>query len=514
MDGLNLVYKKQNHIAYKDLESKIINSGFCTFCGACEAACPVQAISIDGYTIEHSDCSQHIESCPICFQICPHSEELVDDCLKFVSDSNIKREGLGYYRRILLAQAADPELRKLGHGGGIVTTLLTNAIDKHVVDSAIVSQAETDTPIKPKALVGVVPDDVLSAIGSKFFPSSVARAYGSAVYEYGKTNIAFVGVPCHVLALRKLEAWEHKITGNLKVIIGLFCFWTLSFGHLLDYLSEAYNIKLEEIKRLNIVKNLIVETDKGITTVPLSEIKSHILTSCETCTDFTSELADISVGSAHPLKEWSTVIIRTKAGEDFFYSAVEAGVINTGVIELEPDAFTHVLGTAVQKRKTALKAISDMKEAYIPVPSRPLKEIAVLSQFKVDDVMTNKLKTVSADFTVSQLLDFMARHHHTGYPVLDKNCELMGIVTLDDVAKIDTEKRNDTLIGDIVEKNPATVYPKELALHAFKKMRIHNLSRIAVVDEVNKKKIVGVLTKTDLGHILSEKLSLENKGND
>ncbi len=108
----------------------------------------------------------------------------------------------------------------------------------------------------------------------------------------------------------------------------------------------------------------------------------------------------------------------------------------------------------------------------------------------------------------------MAIHHHTGYPVLDKSGDLMGIIMLDDVAKIDTEKRNEVLLGDIVQKSPITAYPKELALDAFKKMRMHNLNRIAVVDEINRKKIVGVLTKTDLGHILSEKLSLEKKDND
>lgn len=498
--------KKGKQIAYNDLENKIINSGFCTFCGACEAACPVHAITINEYKVEHSDCSQHIESCPICYKICPHSNELVSESLKFVSESTTKREGLGYYRRILLAQAADPELRKLGHGGAIVTTLLTNAIEKGEIDSAIVSQAETDIHIKPKALVGVVPDDVFSAVGSKFFPSSVARAYGSAVYEYGKANIAFVGVPCHVLALRKLEAWEHKITGNLKVIIGLFCFWTLSFGRLLEYLSKTYNIKPDEIKRLDIINDLIVQTDKGTINVPLSEVKPHILTSCETCTDFASELADISVGSAYPLKEWSTVIIRTQAGEDFFYSAVESGVINTGVIELEPDAFAHVIGTAVQKRRTALKELSDMKEAYVPVPVRPLKEISVLSQFQVKDVMTRKLKTVSPDFSVSQFLDFMAKHHHTGYPVVDENGDFMGIIALDDVAKVEKEKRDEVLIRDIMQKNPASISPEELALDAFKKMRMHDLDRIAVVGEINPKKIVGILTKTDLRHILSDQI--------
>jgi coenzyme F420 hydrogenase subunit beta len=501
-----LTTKKDNHIAYDDLEFKIINSGFCTLCGACEAACPVHAITIKEDKIDHFDCSKHIESCPICYKICPHSEELTNESLKFVSNSPIRREGLGYYRRILLAQSADPELRKLGHGGAIVTTLLTNAIDQGIIDSAIVSQAETNVPIKPKALVGEVPDDIFSAVGSKFFPSSVARAYGSAVYEYGKANIAFVGVPCHVLALRKLEAWEHKITGNLKVIIGLFCFWTLSFSHLLNFLSNNYNIKPEEIKRLDILKELIVQTDKGSITVPLSEVKPHILTSCETCTDFTSELADISVGSAYPLKEWSTVIIRTKAGEDFFYSAVEAGVINTAVIELEPDAFSHVIEAAVQKRKTALKEISEMKEAYVPVPVRPLKEIAFLSQFQVKDVMSKKLNIVSPDFSVSQLLDFMAKHHHTGYPVVDENGDFIGIVALDDVTKVEKEKRDEVLIRDIVQKNPVIIFPEELALSAFKKMRNHDVSRIAVVDSTNPKKIVGVLTQSDLRHILSDML--------
>jgi len=499
-----LATKKGNAIAYNDLESKIINSGFCTFCGACEAACPVHAITVSDGKVEHFDCSEHIGSCPICFEICPHSDTLTHATLKFVSDSPTKREGLGYYRKILLAQAADPELRKLGHGGGVVTTLLTNAIDTGIIDSAIVSQAETDVPIKPKALVGVVPDDVFAAVGSKFFPSSVARAYGSAVYEYGKGNIAFVGVPCHVLALRKLEAWEHKISGNLKVIIGLFCFWTLSFGSMLKYLKEKYNLDQNDIKRLDIVDKLYVTTDKETITVPLSEVKPNILTSCETCMDFTSELADISVGTAYPLKEWSTVIIRTKAGEDFFYSAVEAGVINTGVIELEPDAFAKVIEAAQQKRRSAIKELNAMKEAYVPVPVKPLNEIAILSKFSVEDVMTKSLKTVSPDLTVSQLLDLMAKYHYTGYPVVDENGDFMGVVTLQDVTKVEKEKRDEVRIRDIAHEDPVVCHPKEHALAAFRKMRTYEIGRIAVVDADNPKKIVGVLTTTDLRHILSD----------
>ncbi len=62
------------------------------------------------------------------------------------------------------------------------------------------------------------------------------------------------------------------------------------------------------------------------------------------------------------------------------------------------------------------------------------------------------------------------------------------------------------LFDDIVPKNPVVIYPEELALDAFKKMRIHDVGRIAVVDEANPKKIVGILTKTDLWHILGAQL--------
>jgi len=40
---------KDDHlIAYNTLEKKIIDSNFCTLCGACEAVCPVDAIQIEG----------------------------------------------------------------------------------------------------------------------------------------------------------------------------------------------------------------------------------------------------------------------------------------------------------------------------------------------------------------------------------------------------------------------------------------------------------------------------------
>ncbi len=497
--------KNDSLIAYNILEKRIIDAGFCTQCGACEAACPVSALHVEGEKVKHTyDCSKDLDLCPICYEICPHSEALLLRSLSFVADNPVKNEALGYYRKIVLVQATDPKIRELSHGGGVVTSLLKFGIENKVFDSAIVSQVEPENPAKPKPSVALVPDDILSAVGSKFFPSSVAKAYGSAVYGYGKTSIAFVGVPCHVLALRKLEAWQHKISGNLKIIIGLFCFGTLSLSALLEYIKKKYNIEPSEIKNIRLSSTLVVKTEKGEIRLPLSEVSDQILPSCRKCTDFTSELADISVGGAYPLKDWSTVIIRTKAGEDFFYKAVENGIINTWVIEEEPTVIERVMVAAMQKRTAGLKKAKEMEETSGYLPPLLLRETDALAGIKIADIMAKNVKTVPENTTVSQFLDIVARYHHVGYPLVNENNEPVGWVTLEEASSVDKAKRNETLVSQIARRKLVTAYPDEIALDVFKRMSENETGRVLVLDRSNLKKLVGVVTKTDLMHILTK----------
>jgi coenzyme F420 hydrogenase subunit beta len=492
-------------IAYNVLEKRIINSGFCTLCGACEAACPTSALHIKGEKVNRlHDCSKDMDLCPICYEICPHSEALLLRSLSFVADAPIKNEALGYYRKIVLAQAVDSKLREQSHGGAVVTSLLKYGIETKVFDSAIVSQTEPENPAKPKPSVALVPDDILSAIGSKFFPSSVAKAYGRAVYGHGKTAIAFVGVPCHVLAFRKMEAWQHKIIDHLKITIGLFCFGTFSLGSMLEYIKKTYKINPSDIKQMRLSSKFVIQTEKDVIRIPLPEIEDHILPSCRTCTDFTSELADISVGGAYPLKEWSTVIIRTKAGEDFFYNAVENGIINTWVIEQEPKVFERIVVAAMKKRTEALKKAKEMEEIYGYLPVLLLRETDALAHIKIEEIMTKNIKTVPQDITVSQFLDFVAKHHHIGYPVINEKGEPVGWVTLEEAASVAKNKRDEVLVSQIARRKLVAAYPDETALDTFKKMSEHKTGRILVFDRANPKRVLGIVTKTDLMHTLTK----------
>ena len=496
--------KERSLIAYNVLEKKIINAGFCTLCGACEAACPVSAIQIEGEKLRRlHNCAKDLDLCPICYGVCPHSEAHLLRSLRFVSDAPIKNEAIGYYRKIVLAQATDPKLRELSSGGAVVTSLLAYGIQKKVFDSAIVSQAEKENPSKPKPSVALVPDDILAAVGSKFFPSSVAKAYGSAVYGYGKTKIAFIGVPCHVLALRKMEAWQHKISHSMKITIGLFCFGTFSMSPLLKYITEKYKVEPSEIKSMRLSRRFVIQTEKETIKIPLSEVKEHILPSCRTCTDFTAELADISVGGAYPLKDWSTVVIRTKAGEDFFYDAVENGIISTWVIEQEPEVMERVMIAAMNKRNNALEEAKKLEEVFGYLPVRMLRESEDLAKIKVEDIMTRNVTTVEEDVSVGQFLELIAKNHHVGYPVVNKKGEPIGVATLEEAAKVAENRRRITPVKEITKQEIVRSYPGETALDAFRKMEKHEVGRIIVLDPANPKVMLGIITKTDLMHILT-----------
>ena len=495
-------------IAYNLLKRDIIDNNFCTSCGACEAACPLGVLRLEGEQVRRlQDCSKSADLCPICYEICPHSETLLIRSLEPVYESPLNSVAVGYLRKILLAQSKEPAIREKSHDGAVVTTLLDYGVRKGIFDSAIVSQTDEETAAKPKPTVALVSDDIYGSIGSKFFPSPVIKTYGEAVDNYVKNKIALVALPCQALALRKIDAWNHRISGKTKILLGLFCFGALSGKSFLNFIEKEYKIKQSEIKKIYIADNLFVETSKGKIGIPIAKAKEHILPGCRTCIDYTSEVADISVGSAYPLKDWSVVIIRTKAGEEFFNRALEDGVINIRNIEQEPEVFERVIVTALKKRNAGLIQASKLEKTHSFVPVRLIREIDSLADVKVEDVMTKGVRTVPSNMSVSELLTIMAKETYIGYPVLSEKNELVGIVTIEEAAMVDKDSRWKTQVGSIARQNLEVAYPGETALDVIRKMSKQETGRIIVLDPKDPEKILGIVTKRDLMHLLIKQAS-------
>ncbi|NLF89653.1 CBS domain-containing protein [Candidatus Bathyarchaeota archaeon] len=490
-------------IAYNILKKNILTNGFCTGCGACQATCPVNALRVkDDHVKRLQDCSQNLDLCPICNEVCPHSQALLLRSAGAVADAPIRSEAVGYLRKSLLAQASDLKARKKGSDGAVVSALLTFGLESKTFDCAVVSGADDKNPIKPKAQVALTPQEVASAAGSRYFPASVVEAYRSAVIEYAKGKIAVVGTPCQALALRKIDVWGHKIGGKAKVIIGLFCFGTFATNPFFRHIEKKYGLLANDVTGIQLSHDLVLTTKQCKVEMPLAEAKMLTNIGCKTCIDFTAEVADISIGRAYPHKDWAIVILRTKAGEDFFNSALQRGAVVTRNIEKEPEVFEHLIVAALQKRTAGLVKASKLEKKRDFVPVRLLRETKTLADIKVEDIMTREVVTVPSSMRVSELLAMMATKTYIGYPVINEDNELVGVVTIEEATRVAKEMRQKIQVGDIARPNVSVCYPGETAFDAFRKMSQLETGRVLILNPANPQKIMGIVTKRDLMHAL------------
>ena len=132
-------------------------------------------------------------------------------------------------------------------------------------------------------------------------------------------------------------------------------------------LEKRFQVKASDIEKITLTETYNVYTHKRVIRISTKDIPPHVLDACKMCMDYTSELSDISVGGAPPLKRWSIVIIRTKKGESLFNSAVKDGVLRTMKIEDVPDVFTNLLAMASHKKKIAFEEAKRRKKLNKPV---------------------------------------------------------------------------------------------------------------------------------------------------
>ncbi|CAG0948090.1 Putative zinc metalloprotease Rip3 [Methanosarcinales archaeon] len=117
-----------------------------------------------------------------------------------------------------------------------------------------------------------------------------------------------------------------------------------------------------------------------------------------------------------------------------------------------------------------------------------------LEGMKMKDIMSEDVKTVPSTMTVEELVDFMFKHKHMGYPVVD-GAEIKGIVTFTDVQNIPKEKRKTINVSNIMTKEIISTKEDDEAVKALKIMTTNNIGRIIITQD---KKIIGIVSRTDL----------------
>ena len=129
------------------------------------------------------------------------------------------------------------------------------------------------------------------------------------------------------------------------------------------------------------------------------------------------------------------------------------------------------------------------------------RDVDVMESVGVNEVMVRQPVTVPLDLPVSSLADEFLRTGRHGFPVINRDGSLFGVVSLEDYRRIIMDKSAATdqlVVGDIATRNMVTVYPDESVGVALRRMAPRDLSRLPVVARNDPHHLLGVVRRQDI----------------
>ncbi|MCS7135789.1 MAG: Coenzyme F420 hydrogenase/dehydrogenase, beta subunit C-terminal domain [Nitrososphaerota archaeon] len=348
----------------------VIEKQLCCYCGTCAGVCP--RITLDGKIPRLIDyCSE----CGNCYIHCPQTYTPVKEIEKKIFPGTNKDEFIGHYEKCILAQSTDQNILSIAQNGGLVTTLLTHALETGLIDGAILTIADGNW--MPRPILARTPEEIRKAAGSKYVMCPNLFVYREVINDPTIRRVAVVGLPCQVKAARKLQV-EPVIpveNGKIEFIIGLFCHRNFSYDELiLETVKRTLNIDIPEIKKFDISRGkFMVFTKEGKRVeLPVKELSKYSWPSCSSCTDFTGRLADISVGNAGTMDtNWSVAIVRSKKGMEFLDSALKAGKLRIA----ESGEGINNIAKEAQKKAERREKVSELLYQYFSELGVPLEDV-------------------------------------------------------------------------------------------------------------------------------------------
>jgi len=337
--------------SYEDLEAQIIDSGICTVCGACILACPNSHIKLIEGKPKRPKRTLDCISCSTCYDACYMlRRDLIQDIEARILGWGEKRS-IGIYKRLLAARTTEQSIEKACQDGGIVTALLIYALSENLIDGALVVGRDGWMPI---ASIAKTKGEIISSAMTKYGTTPVLKELRSAVVDHGLSRICVVGSPCHIQSIRYLQHKGLPLASSVKFTIGLFCRENYDY-HCTEEKVRGKGLNIEEIDKFNVSDEFDIYASGKKLSFPITEVKSCVPKHCLVCDDFTSELADISIGSDGSPEGWSTVIVRTEEGENVF-SQFEA----SKVIETKPIQNLNYLKEIADRKRAKAKQTKDI----------------------------------------------------------------------------------------------------------------------------------------------------------
>ena len=353
-------------------------------CGACAFVCErsnIALVDVRDQGIRPTRFDIGCNECSQCIQACPG--------LGIPKDSRDSSEFLlaelgknwGPIVEMWEGHAASSEIRYGGSSGGAATAIALYCLENGLAGGVLHIGQDDKLPLLNKTVMSRSLDELLSRTGSRYSPASPCD--GLHEIESAASPSVFMGKPCDIQGLRKVERLRPQLREKVTLALGIFCAGTPATVGILNLLARL-QVSEEDVEEVRFRGNgwpgsfsvRLKEGAESLQRLSYKEswgfLQAYRPFRCYLCPDGTSEFADISCGDPWYRKPQgnepgrSLILVRTEKGRKILAAAVKAGYVvvekvASEVLELSQQGL-------LQKRRAIWGRLFTMKALGLPVP--------------------------------------------------------------------------------------------------------------------------------------------------
>lgn len=164
-----------------------------------------------------------------------------------------------------------------------------------------------------------------------------------------------------------------------------------------------------------------------------------------------------------------------------------------------PLMLTIVISTLVAQ-VISPESIYTLKLTRRGIHLRQGKDIDIMQTITVGEAMTTDIDVVHLNLPLTELAVEFERTHHHGFPVLDENDKLAGIVTIRDMEQaMEAGSIDDKTVADIATTHTMLVaFEDDPMWSALKKLGLHDVGRLPVVSKNDEHNLIGIVRRKDI----------------